>query len=72
MRIKKISTLEEWEILSAALKENGYGLWQMQYSYDSTEGFHAWFWKKDKEDAEVITFNKDVQEKILSYNKFIK
>jgi hypothetical protein len=68
MRIKTIDIYENWIILSEAMKEKGYSLWQFQYSADMPEGFHAWFWKKQKDLVEVITHNKDIQDAILNYN----
>ena len=65
MRIRTIETLEHWQILKTALIENKYKLWQMQFSYDAPQGFHAWFWKGDKQ-VEVTTHNINVQMDIVS------
>lgn len=64
--MKKIDTLEQWAILSAALKEKGYRLWRFQYNWDLIEGFHAWYWKRGKNEVEVVTYNEQVQEEIVS------
>ena len=66
--MKVISTIEQWQILKAAMKEKGYTLWQMQYSAEDKQGFHAWFYKTGKKDVEVVTHNADVQECIIRYN----
>ena len=65
--LKHIDTLEKWNILSSAMHERNYYRWQMQYSYDTKEGFHAWFNKSGKSDVEVVTFNKKVQDAIIKY-----
>jgi hypothetical protein len=65
--VKYIDTLEKWNILSAVMRERNYRLWQMQYGYDTQEGFHAWFNKSGKSDVEVVTFNKKVQDAIIKY-----
>jgi acetyl-CoA carboxylase alpha subunit len=57
--------MEQWQILKTALIEKNYKLWQMQFSYDAPEGFHAWFWRDDKR-VEVATHNKDIQKDIVS------
>lgn len=67
-RTKQINTTDQWNILSAAMRENDYRFWQFQFSYNSPEGFHAWFWKADKEDVEVVTFSKEVQDLIIGYD----
>jgi|GEM_PF-907152 len=67
--MKKIDTMEKWNILAGAMIEKGYRLWQMQYDCDLPEGFHAWFCKENKHDVEIVTFNKDVKHAILNYNK---
>lgn len=67
MRVKHIDSAEKWNILSDAMREKGYKLWQMQYCYNYPEGFHAWFWKAGKEEVEVVTFNKDVQRLIIGF-----
>jgi hypothetical protein len=66
--MKSIETVEQWEILKKTLKEKGYRLWQMQYSYDEPQGFHAWFWKSGRSDVKVVTHNKDIQNDIICYN----
>lgn len=66
--MKRIDTMEQWEILAAAMREKGYKLWQMQYSWDNKEGFHARFWKPEKSDVEVVTFDKAVQDAIVRFN----
>ena len=65
MRVRAIETMEQWQILKAALIEKGYKLWQTQYGYDSPEGYHARFSKNDKQ-VEVATHNKDIQNDIVS------
>ena len=67
MRIKHISTIEQWETLSSEIHEKGYSMWQNQYGSDSQEGFHARFLKEDKT-VEVVTFSKDVQGMIIAIN----
>jgi hypothetical protein len=57
--------MEQWQIIKAALIEKGYKLWQMQFSYDTPDGYHAWFWKDDKQ-VEVATHNEDIQKDIVS------
>lgn len=63
--MKNIETIEQWSILSAAMKEKGYRLWQTQYWWNMPEGFHAWYWKDGKADVEVFTHSKEVQEAII-------
>ena len=65
--VKHIDTLEKWNTLSSAMHERSYHLWQMQYGYDTQEGFHAWFNKSGRPDVEVVTFNKKVQDAIIKY-----
>lgn len=67
--MKKIETIEQWNILCAALKGKGWRLWQMQYRWNDENGFHAWFWKADKADVEVVTYNEEVQKAIERYKK---
>lgn len=69
--MKKIETMEKWNILAAALHEKGYRLWQMQYSWDDKEGFHGWFLHAEKLDVEVITHNGDVERAIVAFNKLV-
>ncbi len=66
--MKVIDTLEKWNILAYAMKEKGYRLWQMQYSWDSPEGFHAWFSHPIKQNVEVVTKNIEVEKAIVKYN----
>lgn len=66
--MKRIDSIEKWNILSAAMKEKGYRLWQMQYGWDMPEGFHAWFAKDGKNDVEVVTFDESVQKAIIDFN----
>jgi hypothetical protein len=66
--MKTIETIENWNILSAALKEKGYRLWQMQYGAELSEGFHVWFWREGKNDVEVCTHSEEVQQAIIEYN----
>lgn len=66
--MKKIENVEQWALLSKALREKGYRLWQMQYFADLPEGFHAWFSHSEKSDIEVVTHSKNVQEEIVSFN----
>jgi len=56
--------------LKVAIIGKRYTLWQWQYSYDSPEGFHAWF-SKDGKNIEVVTQNQKIQDVMLdskSYN----
>ena len=66
MRVRSIETIEQWQILKAALIEKGYKVWQMQFSYDMPEGFHAWFWKDGSQQVEVATHNLNIQKDIVS------
>ena len=63
MEIKRIETLSKWLVLKQMIKDKGYTLWQMQYSWDNPEGFHIGYMKGDKR-LEVITHNKDVADDI--------
>jgi len=62
---RKVESLDKWELFKTELIEKGYKLWQMQYGYDSPEGFHAWFWKGNNQ-VEVVTYDRDVQKDIVS------
>ena len=56
--------------MKVAIIGKRYTLWQWQYSYDSPEGFHAWF-SKDGKNIEVVTQNQKIQDVMLdskSYN----
>lgn len=64
--MKTIESLSQWLILKQAIIDKGYKLWRMQYSYNDPEGFHIWIWKKDKQDVEIVTHNKEVQDDILT------
>lgn len=64
MRPRIIESLDKWYIFKQALIDNRYKLWQMQYNWDMTTGFHAWFFKNDK-NVEVVTHCKEVQEDII-------
>jgi hypothetical protein len=72
MNKKIIDSMEKWNILSAALREKGYSLWQMQYRWSHPEGFHAWFWRVDSNgkmlQVEVITFDQEIQNAILEFD----
>jgi hypothetical protein len=63
--MKKIETIEQWNILAEALHKQGYSPFQAQYYWDHPEGFHAWF-IKDKT-VEVVTHNEDVERGIVGY-----
>lgn len=66
--MKQVEKIEEWAALSKVLKEKGYRLWQMQFSWDMPEGFHAWFWRAGIEkDYEVLTHSRLVQDTIIDY-----
>jgi len=62
---RTINTIDQWESLKTELIQKGYKLWQMQYSYDSPEGLHVWFLKKDNQ-VEVVTHVKEIQKDIVS------
>lgn len=66
MRVRIIETTEQWQILKTVLIEKGYKLWQMQFSYDTPEGYRARFWKDGKQQVEVATHNRDIQKDIVS------
>lgn len=70
-RVKHIDSIEKWNILSKAMQEKGYALWQMQYSWDTKQGFHAWFIHSKRSDVEVTTYNKDVEKLIVKYNNSV-
>lgn len=65
MTIRRVETWEKWLILKQALIEKSYKLWQMQYSWNQSEGFIAGFYKQDK-NVEVITHIKEIQEDIVN------
>lgn len=64
--MKYIDTIEKWNILSAAMQEKGYRIYQTQHDYYDLEGFHAWFFD-GKKDVEVYTYNQEVQKAIIAY-----
>jgi hypothetical protein len=64
----KVDTLDKCRSYLDRLRLNGWRLWQMQYSYDHEFGFHAWFMKAGKEDIELVTWNKEVQDEIVRFN----
>lgn len=64
METKRIEHMDKWLILKQAIKEKGYALWQMQYSWDNPEGFIVGFMKHDKR-LTVITHNKDIEDNIV-------
>jgi hypothetical protein len=69
--MKKIDTIEQWNILAAAMHKQEWQLWQWQYGWNHAEGFHAWFMRHGrdvKDSVEVETHNKNVQMAIVEYN----
>jgi hypothetical protein len=56
-----------YEILNK-FRAEGLHVWQMQYRWNLTEGFHAWFMKAGHEDIEVVTKNKEVEAAIVAFN----
>jgi hypothetical protein len=67
--MKRIDTLEQWETVAAAIREKGHRLWQWQYRYDHPEGFHTWVWAEGK-NVEFITYSKQVQDAMISFNTY--
>jgi len=67
-RVYHIETIEKCNRFLEGCRKHGWQLWQMQYSFDHPEGFHAWFYKSREPDIEVITHNEDVQKAIISFN----
>jgi hypothetical protein len=65
MRVYNINTMNDCKKLIQALKDKGYTLWQMQYSWDLPEGFLCWFMKAGKDDIEIHTKNADVQKALI-------
>ena len=63
---RTVESFDKWEVLKAELKQKVFKLWQMQFSYDAPEGFHAWFLKEGKPQVEVVTHNKAIQKDIVS------
>ncbi len=64
--MKIINDYDKWLILKAALIEKGYKPWQWQYGTHLKEGLHIWFWKENRNDVEVVTYNKKIGEDILN------
>jgi hypothetical protein len=64
MRIRVIENLDDWYILKLAIIEKNYRLYSMQYRWTESEGFHAWFFK-DNKNVEVVTHCKEVQDDII-------
>jgi len=42
---RTVESFDKWELLKTELIQKGYTLWQMQYGYDSPEGFMLGFGK---------------------------
>jgi hypothetical protein len=55
-----IESIDYWDALSAELQASGYTLYQMQYSIQHPEGFHARFWLSGRPLVEIVTHNYDV------------
>jgi hypothetical protein len=66
--MKIIESIDQWNKFELKLKEHGYERWQMQFDINHPEGFHAWFWKADNKDIEVITHNEEVYKAIVQYS----
>jgi len=67
MRVFTIETIEDWNKLSAKLRERGYKPWQYQYGHWCPEGLHVWFMKPEKEDIEVVTHSEEVSKAIYKF-----
>lgn len=67
-RSYRIETIEKCNRFLDNLRANGWGLWQMQYSWDLPEGFHAWFGKVGEEEIEIVTHNEEVEKAIVMFN----
>lgn len=65
MERKRIESIETWLALKHLIIEKGYMLWQMQYSWDSPEGFIVGFMKDDKH-LEVVTHSKEIEDDIVN------
>lgn len=65
METKRIEHMDKWLILKQAIKEKGYVLWQMQYSWDNPEGFIAGLMKDDKR-LEIVTHSKEIEGDIIN------
>jgi hypothetical protein len=64
----KIESMEKCQRFLDKLRSNGWDVWQMQYQWYHSEGFHAWFWKSGQEDIELVTHKEDVQAAIVAFN----
>jgi hypothetical protein len=64
----RIETMEKCNRFLEKLRLNGWDVWQMQYRWNSDEGFHAWFWKTGEDDIEIVTHNEEVQKTIVGFN----
>ena len=66
--MRQIDTMDQWTALATRLRANGYRLWQSQYTWDMPAGYNAWFTKPGKDDFEVVTYSKEVQDAIVVFN----
>jgi hypothetical protein len=64
-----IGTLEKCDRFLKKLRDNSWSLWQMQYTWNDPEGFHAWFMKKGEKDIELVTYSEEIQDKIVKFNE---
>lgn len=67
MMMQRIDNIDQWRALAAELCEDGYAIWQMQYSASQPEGFHAWFWAEGRADIEVVTHSREVEKAMVKY-----
>ena len=64
-----INTIDKCDRFLDKFHANDWSLWQMQYRWSDPEGFHAWFMKSGEKDIELITFNEEIQDRIVRYNE---
>lgn len=69
--MKIINTMEKWDVAAAYFLEKGYKVWQMQYSWDHPDGFHAWLFVSGNSDIEICTHNEHVQNSIIKFNSTV-
>jgi hypothetical protein len=64
-----INDMEKCNRFLDKLRANGWKLWQTQYQWDKPEGYHSWFWKTGEKDIELVTYNEEVQNAIVTFSK---
>jgi hypothetical protein len=62
----KINDMEKCNRFLDKLRVNSWRLWQTQYQWDKSEGYHACFWKTGEKDIELVTHNEEVQDVIVN------